>query len=202
MSSQKDKVISAMNPDSCGWSEWYSIPTLEDITGLKLIGNGSPLLQNDRGVGTVFCIEREYSGKRKKLEKVRLAGFKPKTNNNNLTVPPSIKSSFKGKSCVNCGTRSECVVDHKNGDKDPYRSLNESDYQILCKHCNTTKREACKSCKKIHIRYDATRLGFNAAFISGDENYKPASQGCIGCYWHDPIAFKKAFSLTKEDKED
>ena len=87
-------------------------------------------------------------------------------------------------------------VDHKNGMKNEARVMqNEdqrlSDFQPLSKAANDAKRQYCKECKASGIRYDAKQLGYPMSYYSGVAEHHGEKNACIGCYWYDPLEFKR-----------
>jgi len=57
-----EQLIIAMGIDPhTGTSPWLDIDVLEQQVGFSLRGNGSPYLQNDRGVGKQYVIEKQYA---------------------------------------------------------------------------------------------------------------------------------------------
>ncbi len=65
---------------------------------------------------------------------------------------------------------------------------------IIFSHCqrvaNNAKRQHCKMYRKTNQRYGARKLGFSISRIKGNELY---NETCIGCFWYDPVAFRKFF---------
>ena len=65
-----------------------------------------------------------------------------------------------------------------------------SDFQPLSKAANDAKRQYCKECIRDGKRYDAKQLGYPMSFYKGTLVYDQFV-GCEGCFWHDPIEFRK-----------
>lgn len=61
----------------------------------------------------------------------------------------------------------------------------------LSKAANDAKRQFCKECRQTGIRYDAKLLGYPISYYSGVAEHHNEENACIGCYWYDPIEFKK-----------
>jgi hypothetical protein len=114
-------------------------------------------------------------------------------------IKDEIKSKIKSFPCVNCGTTSETVCDHKNDLYNDNRVLckdtqTEDDFQCLCNRCNLLKRQVCKVEKETNNLYSAKNIPKYKAFdfpfpwemkhfdIS-DYNLKKDT------YWYDPIEF-------------
>ena len=193
-------IETILQPAKNGISNWFFLSDIDDslpneFKG-KLNGNGSAIFQNDRGMGKKYVIEKEYSEEgTRRLSSVRLAGFSTARQNlRSSIVPPKIRAIVNKEDCCVCGTGSSIECDHKNGRKDTSNDVNEkslSEYQPLCHHCNKVKREVCKSCTKDSLRFDATRKGFKKGWTVGSKKFQPATVGCTGCYWYDPIQFTK-----------
>jgi hypothetical protein len=175
-----------------GLSDWHYIAELENKTGLSLRGNGSAQLQNDRGLGRVYVLEKQYSttGVRV-LESVRTVGYAAHHQTHRAAnVPEAVKKWLAGSPCSFCGTRSQIEADHRDGRKQPIANPLVDDFQALCKHCNGLKREACKACSKTELRFDARTLGYPISYTVGKATFEPRTPRCIGCLWHDPIGFR------------
>jgi hypothetical protein len=87
-------------------------------------------------------------------------------------------------------------VDHKNGMKNEARVMkNEdqklSDFQPLSKAANDAKRQYCKECRRTGIRYDAKLLGYPISYYACGRTHNNEEDACVGCYWYDPLEFKK-----------
>ena len=86
-------------------------------------------------------------------------------------------------------------VDHKNGWKNDgamnIKTQKLEDFQPLSKAANDAKRQFCKECRRTKKRFDAKKLGYPMSFYDGDENHVGDEKGCIGCFWYDPIEFRK-----------
>lgn len=61
-------------------------------------------------------------------------------------IPQTIRTYYKNKCCVICGTSNDIIIDHKDGF---YKNKNLSiqDFQVLCNHCNLVKRQRYKEIK-------------------------------------------------------
>lgn len=93
-------------------------------------------------------------------------------------------------------------VDHKNGMKNEARVMrNENqrleDFQPLSKAANDAKRQYCKECRRTGIRYDATKLGYPMSYYKGGATHNNEENACEGCYWYDPVEFKKHLQEKK-----
>lgn len=67
------------------------------------------------------------------------------------------------------------------------------DFQPLSKAANDAKRQFCKECIQSGLRYDAKQLGYPISFYQGTLQYDTTNK-CVGCFWYDPIEFRKHLS--------
>lgn len=116
-------------------------------------------------------------------------------------IEPDIKRTIQARRCVILGT-SNPEVDHKNGMKNEDRVMkNEnqrlSDFQPLSKAANDAKRQFCKECKRTGKRYDAKQLGYPMSFYEGGLYHNNEEDACVGCYWYDPLEFKRHLEEKK-----
>ena len=65
------------------------------------------------------------------------------------------------------------------------------DFQPLSKAANDAKRQFCKECRRTGIRFDAQKLGYPMSYYKGGARHHNEEDACVGCYWYDPIKFKK-----------
>ena len=72
-----------------------------------------------------------------------------------------------------------------------------SDFQALSKAANDAKRQFCKECMRTGIRYDAKQLGYPMAYYKGGAKHNNEENACIGCYWYDPIEFRRHLQEKK-----
>ncbi len=72
-----------------------------------------------------------------------------------------------------------------------------SDFQPLSKAANDAKRQFCKECKRTGIRYDAKKLGYPMSYYFGTAHHNHEENACIGCFWYDPIEFRKHLILKE-----
>lgn len=177
-----------------GCSGWRYIADLENATGLSLRGNGSAYLQNDRGLGRLYVIEKQYGTSAygaRTIESVRTIGHAHHhQRHRGSSIPQAVRAWLAGKPCSFCGTTAQLEVDHRDGRKEPMPDPLPADFQALCKHCNGLKREACKECARSGLRFDARTLGYPISQWTGAMTFQPRDPRCRGCLWHDPIAFR------------
>lgn len=178
-----------------GCSDWHYISALEKSTGLSLRGNGSAQLQNDRGLGKLYVIEKQYgagANGARTIESVRTIGHAHHHQSHRGSgIPKAVRAWLAGKPCSFCGTTAQLEADHRDGRKDPLPEPLPGDFQALCKHCNGLKREACKACLKSGVRFDARTLGYRVSQWTGSATFEPREPRCRGCIWHDPLAFRQ-----------
>jgi hypothetical protein len=126
-------------------------------------------------------------------------------NNKKRPIRDDISEKIKKSPCVNCGSKSDLVCDHKNDLYNNPRVLcrdtqTEDDFQSLCNHCNLLKRQVCKvekETKKIYSAKDITRykkLDYlfpweMKHFDINDPDLK------VGTYWYDPSEFDEKTRL-------
>jgi len=182
------------NPDENGVSRWVSVDEfVGKYQGLQLL-NGAGWSRDDGTFGKKYIVERDKTRTPgNKTDAIRTAGF----NNGDYSqhIRADIKKDISSRRCVVLGT-SKPGVDHKNGMKNEARVMrNEaqqlSDFQPLSKAANDAKRQYCKACKATGIRYDATQLGYPISYYCGGAEHHGEENACIGCFWYDPIEFRK-----------
>jgi len=186
-----------MKIDLNGVSEWFNVAELNDLVIRKgfrpIVGNGSPVFQNDRGMGKKYEIEKQWND-RGALEYVRTTGFCSFfKQHRGIRISAEVRKTLSGLPCALCGSSHHLQIDHKDGRKNPDKKSVPKEFQVLCRHCNGLKRERCKKCSKANLRFDATTIGYQKAVAIGSIKFKAASEGCRGCYMHDPIAFRNSF---------
>ena len=187
--------------DENGCSRWVSVDEfVGKYQGLQLL-NGAGWSRDDGAFGRKYIIERDKSrtpGNR--TDAIRTVGF----NTGELSyayIKPEIKRVIQSKRCVILGT-SNPEVDHKNGMKNESRVMQNEDqrledFQPLSKAANDAKRQFCKDCKRTGIRFDAKKLGYPMSYYKGGAEHHFEEDACIGCYWYDPIEFKKHLTEKK-----
>lgn len=195
--------VELAQPDEKGYSRWVEV---SEFTGeyerLKL-GNGCDFARSDSAFAQKYIIEKDYERTTgNSIDAIRLNGFREEDPYTQY-VRPEIKKAIKKMKCVILGT-SNPEVDHKNGMKNEGRVMkNEeqrlTDFQPLGKAANDAKRQFCKECRENGIRFDATLLGYPMSYYAGDSTHNKEEDACIGCYWYDPIEFKK--HLMKREEE-
>lgn len=189
-------------PDENGVTRWVSVTEfVGEYQGLQLL-NGAGWSRDDGSFGKKYIIERDKSiTPGNKTDAIRTVGFASE-NAYSSYIDPTIKRIIQAKRCVVLGT-SNPEVDHKNGMKNEERVMRNkdqklSDFQPLSKAANDAKRQYCKECKSTGIRYDAKRLGYPMSYYSGTAHHNHEEDACIGCYWYDPLEFKKHLKMIDD----
>tara|TARA_B100000676_G_C17884333_1_gene735649 strand:- start:178 stop:909 length:732 start_codon:yes stop_codon:yes gene_type:complete len=128
----------------------------------------------------------------------KIHGLRSTSHSYDHPIRKDIRTHFKGKPCVFCGQKGDCV-DHKNDLYNDTRVLSEdtqteSDFQSTCNACNTIKRGHSYKTKLSGKRFPATNIPslavFEIDFLIGDESYdKDDPNALVGTYWYDPVAF-------------
>lgn len=187
-------------PDENGISRWVSCSEfVGEFADLKF-GNGASWARKESALAKRYIIEFDKSiTKGNGIDRVRLNGF----NNGDYSqhIRADIKKEISSKRCVVLGT-SNPEVDHKNGMKNEDRVMrNEeqrlSDFQPLSKAANDAKRQFCKECMRTGTRYDAKQLGYPMSYYAGAAKHNKEENACVGCFWYDPIEFRKHLTEKK-----
>lgn len=191
--------IQLAQPDSNGVSRWVNVTEFVGEYACLTFGNGASWARKESTLAQKYIIEFDKNiSSGNGIDRIRLNGF----NNGDYSqyIRADIKRAIKAQRCVVLGT-SNPEVDHKNGMKNEGRVMrNENqrleDFQPLSKAANDAKRQFCKECRRTGVRYDAKSLGYPISYYSGVAIHHNEEDACIGCYWYDPLEFKK--HLTKK----
>lgn len=186
--------------DENGFSRWVSVDEfVGKYQGLQLL-NGAGWSRDDGAFGRKYIVNRDRTRTPgNKVDAIRTEGFK--NSDYSQHIRPEIKREICSRRCVVLGTSNpEC--DHKNGRKNEDRVMkNEeqklSDFQPLSKAANDAKRQYCKECKQTGIRFDAKKLGYPMSYYKGSTVHDGTENGCEGCYWYDPLEFKRHLQEKK-----
>lgn len=186
--------IQLAKPDNNGVSRWVSTTEFTGKYESLKLGNGLDFGRKGSTLEKKYIIEIDRSvTSGNGIDRIRLNGF----NNGDFSqhIRNDIKREIKSQRCVVLGT-SNPEVDHKNGMKNEARVMRNEDqrledFQPLSKAANDAKRQYCKECRISGIRYDAKKLGYPMSYYKGDANHNNEENACDGCYWYDPIEFKK-----------
>ena len=186
--------IQLAQPNSNGISRWVSVSEFVGEYACLTFGNGASWARKESTLAKKYVIEFDKSiPSGNGIDRIRLNGFN--SSDYSQYIRADIKKAIKARRCVVLGT-SNPEVDHKNGMKNEGRVMrNENqrleDFQPLSKAANDAKRQFCKECRQTGIRYDAKLLGYPISYYSGVAEHHNEENACIGCYWYDPIEFKK-----------
>lgn len=192
--------IQLAQPNGDGVSRWVNITEFIGEYACLTFGNGASWARKESALAKKYIIEFDKNVSRGNgIDRIRLNGF----NNGDYSqyIRADIKKAIKSRRCVILGT-SNPEVDHKNGMKNEGRVMrNENqcleDFQPLSKAANDAKRQFCKECRQTGIRYDAKLLGYPVSYYSGVAEHGNEENACIGCYWYDPIEFKRHLTDKK-----
>ena len=182
------------NPDEFGISRWVNVTEfVGEYSNLKF-GNGASWARKESQLAKKYKIQFNKSiTAGNSIDAIKLNGYNE--NGDSQYIKAEIKKEIKSRRCVILDT-SNTEVDHKNGMKNESRVMqNEnqqlSDFQPLSKAANDAKRQHCKECKQSGVRYDAKRLGYPISYYEGGAIHHGEENACIGCYWYDPLEFRK-----------
>lgn len=189
-----DLFIKLAQPNEEGISRWVSVLEFVGDYASLTFGNGASWARKESTLAKRYIIEFDKSiTPGNGIDRIRLNGF----NNGDYSqhIRADIKREIKQRRCVVLGT-SNPEVDHKNGMKNEDRVMrNEEqrleDFQPLSKAANDAKRQFCKECRRTGIRYDAKLLGYPMSYYQGGAEHNFEEDACVGCYWYDPLEFKK-----------
>lgn len=186
--------IKLAQPDSNGVSRWVSASEfVGEYADLKF-GNGASWARKESHLAKKYIVEFDKSiTSGNGIDRIRLNGFNDGDYSQHIRA--EIKKAIKAQRCVVLGT-SNPEVDHKNGMKNEARVMRNEyqrleDFQPLSKAANDAKRQYCKECMRTGIRYDAKKLGYPMSYYKGGSTHNNEENACEGCYWYDPIEFKK-----------
>lgn len=198
--SKPELFIQLAQPDENGVSRWVSVSEFVGIYSCLTFGNGADWARKESTLAKQYIIEFDKSiTKGNRIDRVRLNGFNDGCYSQHIRA--DIKRAIKARRCVILGT-SNPEVDHKNGMKNEDRVMRnedqrQEDFQPLSKAANDAKRQFCKECKRTGIRYDAKKLGYPMSYYQGKAEHNFEEDACVGCYWYDPIEFKKHLQEKK-----
>ncbi len=186
--------IKLAQPNENGVSRWVDISEFVGEYACLTFGNGASWARKESTLAKKYIIEFDKSiTLGNGIDRIRLNGL----NNGDYSqhIRADIKRTIKAQRCVVLGT-SNPEVDHKNGMKNEDRVMRNEDqrledFQPLSKAANDAKRQYCKECRRTGIRYDAKKLGYPMSYYKGGATHNNEENACEGCYWYDPMEFKK-----------
>ncbi len=184
------------NPDGKGKSRWVSKTEFVDEYAPLMFQNGADWCRKESTIAKYFYVEFDKSiTSGNGVDRIRLNGYKAEEDRiGSQTIRSDIKNYYKNQRCVILYT-SNPEVDHKNGWKNDtamdVKTQKLDDFQPLSKAANDAKRQFCKECRRSGKRFDAKQIGYPMSFYKGNEEHLGDADGCIGCFWYDPIEFRK-----------
>jgi hypothetical protein len=184
-----------------GISRWVSVNEFVGRYSSLKFGNGADWARSDGNLAKTYNIERDNKQTPGNgIDRIRLNGYRL-DETGSQQIRADIRKVIKNQRCVVLGT-SNPEVDHKNGRKNDLRVMTLEtqtldDFQPLSKAANDAKRQFCKECRNTENRYDAKKLGYPISFTKGQLKYEN-DLGCIGCFWYDPVDFRKHLKKIDE----
>lgn len=184
-------------PDARGVSRWVDRSEFSGEYASLQFENGGSFFRGNSKLAKCYVVEKDCSltpGSR--IDRIRLAGYRESGGAVGIqSIRADIREALRGRRCVVLGT-SKPEIDHKNGWKNDVRVMTPAtqrleDFQPLSKAANDAKRQFCKECRKTGKRFDARRLGYPVGWYAGGEAHVGDTDGCIGCFWYDPIEFRR-----------
>lgn len=147
-------------------------------------------------------------GKGKAIIAYKVMGLLEDKNEMHQTIRNDIRKIVSNRRCCVSYVGTNIEVDHKNGRKNNVRVMTTKtqivdDFQAMSKAINDAKRQHCKNCIETGKRFNAKELGYRKGWTEGGAlfgNIKNPN-GCVGCYWYDPIAFNKDISSLPDIEE-
>ena len=184
-------------PDENGVSRWVSKTEFIGEYAELMFQNGASWCRKESSIAKKYIVKFDKSvTPGNSVDRIKLDGFRDEDDwIGSQAIRSDIKNYYKQKRCVVLGT-SNPEVDHKNGWKNDANAMNIAtqkmdDFQALSKAANDAKRQFCKECRRTGIRYDAKKLGYPVSYYEGNEQHNGNEDVCIGCFWYDPIEFRK-----------
>ena len=190
-------------PNEQGISRWVSKTEFVGEYSDLMFQNGADWCRKESTIAKYYEIEFDKSiTNGNGVDRIRLNGYKKEEDRiGSQSIRNEIKNYYKDKRCVILYT-SKPEVDHKNGWKNDssmnIKTQKLEDFQPLSKAANDAKRQFCKECRKLNKRFDAMSLGYPISYYSGNEKHIGDSNGCIGCFWYDPIEFRRHLRSVSE----
>lgn len=197
---KNELFLKLAQPNENGVTRWVLVTEFVGEYADLAFGNGASWARKESTLAKKYIIEFDKSlTPGNGIDAIRLNGFNNGTFSQHISA--EIKRTISGQRCVILGT-SKPEVDHKNGMKNEARVMtNEdqqlSDFQPLSKAANDAKRQFCKECMRTGIRYDAKKLGYPMSYYYGGAKHNGEENACVGCFWYDPIEFRKHLKEKK-----
>jgi|TARA_Y100000310_G_C20467220_1_gene708228 hypothetical protein len=197
---KSEKFLDLAKPNSEGKTSWIDVTEFVGEYEDLAFGNGASWARKESKLAKEFIIEFDKTKKTgNRIDRIRLNGFNIQ-DIGNQNIKHSIIKHYKSQRCVLLFTSGKSgkpiEIDHKNGRKNDPRVMNIktqklNDFQPLSKAANDAKRQICKDCKRNNIRFDAKKIGYPISYYYGADKHNGSPNGCIGCFWYDPIDFRK-----------
>lgn len=200
-----DLFVELAQPDpASGVSRWVSKSEFTGKYSPLMFQNGADWCRKESTIARYYNVEFDKSvTPGNGVDRIRLNGYKkPEDGIGSQAIRSDIKQYYKQQRCVILGT-SNPEVDHKNGWKNDSSVMNvatqqKADFQPLSKAANDAKRQFCKECRSTGKRFDAKRLGYPMSYCKGCAIHDGTPSGCEGCFWYDPIEFRKHLKPTDD----
>ena len=197
---KNELFLKLAQPNENGVTRWVLVTEFVGEYADLAFGNGASWARKESTLAKKYIIEFDKSlTPGNGIDAIRLNGFNNGTFSQHISA--EIKRTISGQRCVILGT-SQPEVDHKNGMKNEARVMTNidqqlSDFQPLSKAANDAKRQFCKECMRTGIRYDAKKLGYPMSYYYGGAKHNGEENACVGCFWYDPIEFRKHLKEKK-----
>lgn len=194
--------IKLAQPNKNGKSRWVSKNEFIGEYAPLMFQNGADWCRKESTIAKYFYIKFDRSVTLGNgVDRIKLDGFKKEKDRiGSQAIRSDIKKFYKEKHCVILYT-SKPEVDHKNGWKNDtsmnIKTQKFEDFQPLSKSANDAKRQFCKECRRTGKRFDAKLLGYPMSYYKGNEKHNGHSDGCIGCFWYDPLEFRRHLEEKK-----
>jgi len=193
--SSAQRFEDAVKPDKYGHSKPLPVTEFHKY-GLAQFGNGSGWARDDGGLGKKYKLHKpKDSGGR--IVAVGTVGWAEPAFDG--SIAQEVYGYHKDRPCVVLAISTKIEMDHKAGRKHSYRPVESCDeFQPMSKSVNIAKRSHCQNCAKTNMRFDAKILGYTVSVTAGTVDYRGT---CVGCYWHDPIAFNASLVLVGKQRK-
>ena len=186
-----------------GISRWVnSSEFIGKYSELKF-GNGASWARKESSLAKAFIVDFDKSlTPGNGIDRIRLNGSQSIVHSQHIRS--DIKRIINQQRCAVLSV-SKIEVDHKNGRKmnaggDPrvFNSQTQTlnDFQPLSKAANDAKRQHCKECNLTNERFDAKIMGYPISYYKGVKKHDGKITGCEGCFWYDPIEFRKSLKVN------
>ncbi len=185
-------------PNNLGISRWVNVNEFVGKYESLKLGNGGSWCRKSSILNKKYIVEFDKTiTNSNRIDAIKLSGFNQQPSFNQY-IHPDIRTQLKNKKCAFLNIKgfsenTSIEIDHKDGQKNDLR-LNDlakqklEDFQPVCRTINLIKRQKCKKCKTSNIR-PLPPEGYPYNYVFGTE--KLNESGCKGCFWYDPIEFRK-----------